>query len=187
MSADNRAALPEDYPLPPENYVPQAHGNGLIDILYRSQSAGLFRLFVRRTASRDEASDMVQEAFSRLAKAQVQCRIDRPEAFLNRLARNLLADRRRRSNSRPLVVPLEPEDGLQLSDPVRLLETRDMLNRLELAMARLKPRTREIFKAHRLDGMTYSEISVRTGLSIKGVEKQMSKAIAQIDRMLDRS
>ena len=40
--------------------------------------------------------------------------------------------------------------------------------------------------AHRVEGLSYAEIAQRTGLSVKGVEKQMSKAIAAIDRMLDR-
>ena len=53
-------------------------------------------------------------------------------------------------------------------------------------MMRLRPRTREIFMAHRIDGMTYAEIAERTGLTVKGVEKQMSKALAQLDRMLSR-
>ena len=57
-----------------------------------------------------------------------------------------------------------------------------MLRRLERAMLRLRPKTREIFLAHRLDGYSYTEIAARTGLSVKGVEKQMSKAIAQLDR-----
>jgi RNA polymerase sigma-70 factor (ECF subfamily) len=62
-----------------------------------------------------------------------------------------------------------------------------MLRRLEAAMLRLRPKTREIFMAHRVHGLSYAEISERTGLSIKGVEKQMAKAIVQIDRILDRT
>jgi RNA polymerase sigma-70 factor (ECF subfamily) len=50
----------------------------------------------------------------------------------------------------------------------------------------MKPKTREIFLAHRIHGFTYAQIAERTGLSVKGVEKQMSKAIAKIDRLLDR-
>jgi RNA polymerase sigma-70 factor (ECF subfamily) len=34
--------------------------------------------------------------------------------------------------------------------------------------------------------LSYAEIANLTGLSVKGVEKQMSKAIATIDRLLDR-
>jgi RNA polymerase sigma-70 factor (ECF subfamily) len=51
-------------------------------------------------------------------------------------------------------------------------------------MLRLRPLTREIFMAHRLDGYTYREIAARTGLSVKRVEKHMSRAIAQLDEIL---
>lgn len=71
-------------------------------------------------------------------------------------------------------------------DQVAVLESRDMLRRLEAAISKLKPKTRAIFLAHRLDGLSYAEIAELTGLSVKGVEKQMSKAIAKIDRLLDR-
>ena len=67
-----------------------------------------------------------------------------------------------------------------------VLETRDMLRRVETAVLRLRPRTREIFMAHRIEGLSYAEIAQRTGLTVKGVEKQMSKAIATLDRMLER-
>jgi RNA polymerase sigma-70 factor (ECF subfamily) len=69
-------------------------------------------------------------------------------------------------------------------DPHPQLEARDMLRRLEGAVAKLPLRTREIFLAHRLDGLTYTEIAARTGLSVKGVEKQMSKAIHQVRRVM---
>ena len=57
-----------------------------------------------------------------------------------------------------------------------------MLRRMEAAMLKLRPITREIFMAHRLDGLSYAEIADRTGLSVKGVEKHMGKAIAQVTR-----
>ena len=49
-------------------------------------------------------------------------------------------------------------------------------------MRRLNLRTREIFLAKRLDGMSYSEIASRTGLSVRQVERHMAKALATIDR-----
>jgi RNA polymerase sigma-70 factor (ECF subfamily) len=54
-------------------------------------------------------------------------------------------------------------------------------------MMRLRPKTREIFMAHRVEGLSYSEIAERTGLSVKGVEKQMGKALVQLDRYLHGS
>jgi RNA polymerase sigma-70 factor (ECF subfamily) len=72
-------------------------------------------------------------------------------------------------------------------DPHCQLEARDMLLRVEAAVGRLKPRTRAIFLAHRIEGLSYADIAGRMGMSVKGVEKQMSKAIASIDRMVGRS
>lgn len=53
-------------------------------------------------------------------------------------------------------------------------------------MRRLKPRTREIFLAKRLDGMNYAEIARRTGLSVRRLEWHVAKALATIDRELHR-
>ena len=113
-------------------------------------------------------------------------RVEQPEAFLRQVSTNLLRDWGRAAALRLRLQPtLELASDHQL-DQVAALEARDTLRRLEHALSKLKPKTREIFLAHRIDGFTYAEIAERTGLSVKGVEKQMSKAIAKIDRLLDR-
>jgi RNA polymerase sigma-70 factor (ECF subfamily) len=56
-------------------------------------------------------------------------------------------------------------------DQVSALESRDMLRRLEDAVGKLKPKTREIFLARRIHELTYAEIAMRTGLGVKRVEK----------------
>ena len=111
--------------------------------------------------------------------------IRNPEAFLRRIATNLLVDwarvKRLRERSRSTLEIL-PDP---LVDQVAALESRDMLSRLEHAVAQLKPRPREIFLAHRIRGLSYAEIAVLTGLSVKGVEKQLARAIVTIGRSLD--
>lgn len=160
-----------------------------LETLYREESPRLLRSLARKTASRDEAHDLVHEIFYRLARlgAAGGLRVDRPQSYLGRIATNLLRDRAKHA-SRHMASSHVPADEAALAgvDQQRLLESRDMLTRIEAAMLRLRPRTREIFMAHRIDGLSYAEIAARTGLTVKGVEKQMSKAIAQIDRMLDR-
>jgi RNA polymerase sigma-70 factor (ECF subfamily) len=154
---------------------------------YRAHSARLLRFLARRTGSREEARDILHDVFCRVAGKRTHARIERPEAYLTRTAVNLLKDRAKIASRRSAALHL-PADENQLAgpDPIALLETRDVIARLEAAMLKLKPKTREIFMAHRLDGLTYAEIGERTGLSVKGVEKQMAKAIAQIDRFLHR-
>lgn len=160
-----------------------------LDTLYREESPRLLRSLTRRTASREDARDLVHEIFCRMARLRAagSVRLERPQAYLSRIATNLLRDRAKLA-SRHMTASHMAADENRLAgiDQQRLLESRDMLTRVEAAMLKLRPKTREIFMAHRIDGLSYAEIAERTGLSIKGVEKQMSKAIAQIDRMLDR-
>lgn len=194
MRADSGAdrglsAFLEGGPIPPEDCLVAGDEEALLADLYRSESPKLVRILSRRTNSTDDAQDLVQDVFFRFARMRERwpSSLERPQAYLRRIAANLLKDRAkadyRHSAGFHVVADEEILPGL---DQQKLLESRDMLRRLEVAMMRLRPRTREIFMAHRIDGMTYAEIAEQTGLSVKGVEKQMSKALAQLDRMLNR-
>lgn len=160
-----------------------------LDRLYREESPRLLNSLARRTSSREDAGDLVHEIFCRLTRLGTahSLRLERPQAYLSRIATNLLRDRAKQASRHMTASHVAADENILAGiDQQRLLESRDMLTRVEAAMLKLRPRTREIFMAHRIDGFSYAEIAERTGLSIKGVEKQMSKAIAQIDRLLDR-
>jgi RNA polymerase sigma-70 factor (ECF subfamily) len=60
-----------------------------------------------------------------------------------------------------------------------------LLEKIEQAMLKLPRSTREIFLAHRLDDMSYQEISERTGLTVREVEMHMAKAIRRLCSELD--
>jgi RNA polymerase sigma factor (sigma-70 family) len=156
--------------------------------LYRSHSSQLVSTLARRTDCLETARDIAQESFARLLSVPRSARlgIRKPEAYLRRISTNLLRDWGRAQSVRRRDLPSDRADPPQVNQ-VAALESRDALRRLEAAMLKLKPRTREIFMAHRIDGLSYAEIAEQTGLSVKGVEKQMGKAIAMIDRLLDRS
>lgn len=156
--------------------------------LYRQHSGSLVRQLARHTGCSETARELAHEAFLRFLglPAWRAALIRRPEAYLHRISTNLLRDwGRSRIPERCAELPHFARDVPV--DQVAALESRDTLRRLETAVSRLRPKTRAIFLAHRLDGLSYAEIAERTGLSVKGVEKQMSKAIAKIDRLLDRS
>jgi RNA polymerase sigma factor (sigma-70 family) len=159
-----------------------------VEQLYCEHSSSLVRQLTRKTGCGELARELANETFVkllRMAPGNVR-RIDRPEAFLRHVSGNLLRDWGRANLVRKRTAStLESTPDVHF-DQVAALESRDMLRRLEHAIAKLKPKTREIFLAHRIEGLTYSEIAERTDLSVKGVEKQMSKAIAKIDRLLDR-
>ena len=164
-------------------------GSAVLDALYREESPRLLRSLARRTSSREEARDLVQEIFCRIARLGSERfqLVDRPQAYLSRMAANLLRDRSKRASRQRQESHVSVDDVVLAGiDQQRLLESRDMLRRVEAAVLRLRPKTREIFMAHRVEGLSYAEIAERQGMTVKGVEKQMSKAIAALDRMLDR-
>jgi len=183
-----RAAVAEGDPLPPDDR-PTTRRTALVEDAYVKHRASLLSFITRRT-SRDAAPDLLHRVFARflgLSAAKVE-EIASPEAYLRVSAANLIRDDHKAAGRAAATLHV-PEQSLDLAAPCQIaaLEARDMLARIEAVLLTLKPRTREIFLAHRLDGYSYAEIAERTGLSVKGVEKQMSKAIAHIDEQLSRT
>ncbi|MDB5576867.1 MAG: polymerase subunit sigma-70 [Bradyrhizobium sp.] len=163
-----------------------ASGGVELELLYRNEKHALVRFFTRYRASRDEAQDLVQETFLRLTRVDLDGpgRLLRPAAYLRQIARNLLIDRAKAARRHFAEAHICADDvSLAGIDEHQRLEARDSLVRLEAAIRRLKPKTREIFLAYHVEGLGYAEIAARTGLSVSGVEKQMGRAFDHIHRL----
>jgi RNA polymerase sigma-70 factor (ECF subfamily) len=131
----------------------------------------------RRGRSEQDADDLVQEAFLRLERYQREQPIEKPEAFLMRTALNLSIDAHRTLQSRGEQVLLEDVVIVDTAPGIEdVLLSRERLRRLSECVAQLNDKTRAIFLAHRVDGLSYQEIGRLHGLSISGVEKQVAKA-----------
>lgn len=135
----------------------------------------------RRGRSEQDAEDLVQEAFVRLACYERKQVVEKPEAFLMKTALNLSIDAHRTRMSRGEEVLL---DDVVLVDTAPgtedVLLSRERLGRLSECVAGMNDKTRAIFLAHRLDGMSYQEIGRLHGLSISSVEKHVAKAVLMI-------
>ena len=187
-SLPQESCVPEENLLLPLDMIIEADWRDRIERLYRHRAAGLIQHFASETRDRDGARDLVHEAFSRLAALGFGRRhtVTRPDSYLFRICLNLFHDRQRAEVTHRTFED-EALSSATFQNPIVQLESRDTLRRLEKAMLGLKPKTRAIFLARRLDGLSYAEIAERTGLSVKGVEKQMAKAIATIDRLMERN
>ena len=159
-----------------------------LDRLYRSEARDLVRTIARRTHDSEEARDVVHDVFVRLARRTGgPGLLDRPQAYLRRIARNLLTDRHRAASRHGAAPHVAADDAaLPPFDPHAQLEARDMLCRVEAAMQRLPNKTREIFVAHRIEGRSCAEIAELTGMKVKGVEKHVTKALVRLDRLMAR-
>jgi RNA polymerase sigma-70 factor (ECF subfamily) len=169
-------------PLPPaDRAAPPDHS---LDALYREHAARLLRFFSRR-AGTNEAPDLVHEAFVRMAGTDpgFAREIDSPGAYLTRIATNLLRDRAKMAVRRSAAFHSSYDDEEHSGvDPHQLLDHREKLAKLDAGVQRLNRRTRQIFLLHRVEGLTYAQIAEETGMSVKGVKKQMMKALLHLRR-----
>lgn len=142
--------------------------------------------FLRQRAQPQDIGDLVHDCFLRIvaSKNDVVSGIEKPGSYLVRVARNLFADRARVAKRGYQAKHHLYEDGeVAGPDPHSALEARDLLRRIEERLRRLNPKTRDIFLMHKFEGMSYAEIAAKTGMSEKGVEKQIAKAMTAILRV----
>jgi RNA polymerase sigma factor (sigma-70 family) len=144
---------------------------------WRAAFARVRSALMRRGRTSDEADDLVQEAWVRLACYEKEREVVQPEAFLMRAALNLSIDahRARASHGEEVVI-----DEVDLADAAPNAEAimlgRERMARMSVGLGRLSEKTRDIFLAHRIDGLTYQEIARQHQLSISSVEKHVAKA-----------
>jgi RNA polymerase sigma-70 factor (ECF subfamily) len=135
----------------------------------------------RRGSSSQEAEDIVQEAWVRLARYEREQVVEKPEAFLMQTALNLSIDAHRGRVAHGEQVELEEAVLVDEAPPVEsVVLGRERVARLNHCLGRLSGKSRDILLAHRLDGLTYREIADHHGLSISTVEKHIAKATLQL-------
>lgn len=182
----SRGIAPGD-PLPPDNW----HGHGArarAAAVYREEHPRLVRFIKARVPAQD-VGDLIQECFRRFMASSAYPRVlaQQPGPYLFRTARNLLAERGR-SDARRMAAHHTSYEEPEIAgpDPHAALEARDEMRRVGEALGRLRPKTRDIFLMHRIDGLTYEEIASQMGMSVKGVEKQIAKALRAVRRARSR-
>ena len=150
------------------------------DAFYRSENRRLLRFFGKRVGW-EAAPDLVQDAFTRVLRAGPFERIDNPQAYLTRTARNLLIERaRRRMREKNVIFPLdEGRDAPVRPEQTWQIEATDLQRVYRQALRAMPRRTRRIFLMHRLRCMTYAEIAKQLGISDQGVEYHMMRALAR--------
>jgi RNA polymerase sigma factor (sigma-70 family) len=145
--------------------------------------------FFRRRSS-EEAEDLTQEVFLRLAASTDIRRVERPDAYIFQTAANLLKDRHRRLSARAADTYLSidilaatqqcPASLVDLLDPERIALGRADAAQVAARLSALPKRTRDIFILYRLEGMRQRDIAAALGLSLSCIEKHLVKAMASL-------
>ena len=167
---------------PQEIFSDRSH-SGVVVALHSRLHLPLRRFFTAYRLSIEDAEDLVQEVFLRLTRPGQVDGLRDPEAFAFTLARNLLRDRARRLQTRcssSAVAIDELHLPCSRPTPEQTLEHHEQLESADTALASLKPSTRAAFLMHRVDGLGYSDVAARMGVSVSMVEKHIMVAIAAL-------
>lgn len=153
---------------------------------YLREKADLVRAFAPRLGSREAAEDLIQDLGCKLAELAEPPPLERPSAYLYRLAHNLMLDRKRsdgRNRARDAawrrenVVSLAGEPVTDEPSIERSIDARRRVEEVVQLLHHLPPATRRAFELHKLEGRTHAETAALMGISRSGVEKHMMAAL----------
>lgn len=160
----------------------------LTDEEYRSAFKDYYkaiRYFIYyKTSDEEFAEDIAQDTFVKLWENR--SKIDRRtiKSYLYTIANNLMINQLKR---RQLQFKFQNQKGSMQDDidAVYLIEMQEFDVRLQKVLAAIPDGAREVFLMNRLEDMKYREIADRLGISVKAVEKRMSKALQIIREQLN--
>ena len=150
----------------------------------------------RRIADAAEAEDVLQDALYELVVAyRMMQPVEQAGAWLTRVARNRIIDRFRSRSREPLAGPPAapgedhdeafedllpaPEDGPESAVMRELL-----LEEIGAALEELPHEQREVFVAHELDGLSFRELSARSGVGINTLLSRKRYAVLHLQQRL---
>src|SRR5882672_386290 len=150
----------------------------------------------RRVPDPSDAEDIVQEVFYELVEAnRLLMPIEHMTGWLFRVARNRITDLFRKKKPVPFSgAAVEDEDGevLQIEDllpspdagPEALYFRNVLLDELEFALGELPDEQREVFVAHELEGRSFKELSVESGVNVNTLLARKRYAVLRLRERL---
>ena len=162
------------------------------EVFLRDEREALLKFLRTRLPTDEDAQDAVQESLIRMIRYRDS---EPPEAWkrlLYRIAVNVANDQYRYARSHHTARHVAMEDALGATFANEPAHDDHLVLQEELAavteiILTLPPRCQEIFLLNRVEGMTYVEVADTCGISLKAVEKHMTKALAALRRQLGKS
>ena len=153
---------------------------GAFKVLYYKYLKPLIRFAWYRLHSVDVSRDLVQEVFFRVWMKRENLNPDKSfKAYLYKSLNNLIINYRKLGSTQ--TVSLEDESLRKGKyDEEKIDMEIDILNALE----KLPEKMKTVFILSRSEGYKYSEIAEICGISVKAVEKRMTKAFTLLKKYL---
>jgi len=131
--------------------------------------------------------DLRQDIYVRIYESAARERPEHPKAFLFATARNMLADRLRRTRVVSIDYTQDLESLNVLVDeisPEQRLSARQELRRLANALDALPDACRNVIWLKRVEGLSQQEIARRLGMKEGTLESHLSRGVRMLAKML---
>lgn len=159
-----------------------------IEDLFRDRRGQLLRYLTLRLGNRQEAEEVLQEAFIQYMAAQETTEIETPHAFLLKIAGNIAIDRIRHNASRTAreqdwsdthyrSQSFDAVLGVGSAAQDRQLEAKEEIKRVLAVLSGLSKPVRTAFILHKFKGLTHKQVAAQMGLAQSTVEKHVIKAM----------
>ena len=154
-----------------------------------TEQRGRLQQYLRKRLTNDaDAQELAQEAYLRLLRVKRVDLIRYPEAYLYRIARNLVHEL---YTGKPVATncPLDDldeneEPELQRQSPEDAVEQKRWFDRIERVLNEVSPKCRAALLLYWREGMTQQEIADRLSLSRSMVQKYMVNGLAHCQKRL---
>jgi RNA polymerase sigma-70 factor (family 1) len=146
-------------------------------ILFEKHFGTVRNYLYYRIGDQELATDIAQEAFMRIWEKQLLKSPENSIGLVYKIANDILMSKYRRQQVEIKFQKSIDSDQLDYS-PEDELQFDEMQKKYEKAISSLSENERTVFLMSRNDELKYNEIAERLNLSVKAVEKRMSKALA---------
>ena len=157
----------------------------LFERFVSDQRAALLGFLRRLTHCDADAEDIAQESFLGLVRYRESEPVEAWRPLLFRIALNAFNDRRRRGATRADAVHISLGDEAMDLPSSDVPHEKRIADQQELALIRetilqLPDRCRQVYLLNRIEGMSYTQIARHCDISVKAVEKHITKALATL-------
>jgi RNA polymerase sigma-70 factor (ECF subfamily) len=129
------------------------------------------------------AEDIVSDVFYKAWKKKDSIDKSRLTSYLYKSVYNASMDQLKHKNIKQVYassILRREEDISSKEEAAALINQKDLENKLRKALLELPEQCRTVFHLNRAEELSYSDISMRLGISVKTVEAHMGKALKRL-------
>ena len=156
------------------------------DTLYMRYSPIVEQFVLSLLKRKEEADDITQNIFLKIWENRSSMSgVHSFRAYLFKMVRNAVYDTfSRRKPTNGLQDSMELGDILRSEDMEGKISAKDLNMLMDMAVENMPEQRRRVFRMSRRDGLSHKEISMQLGISTKTVEYHMSKALAELRKII---